>query len=48
MSVSSSSSLIAMRQRLLDAAWVWGLTEAQLTRVDRDTQVVYFACWTAW
>jgi CRP/FNR family transcriptional regulator, cyclic AMP receptor protein len=35
-------SSIAMRKRLLDASWAWGLTDAQLTRVDRETQVVQF------
>jgi CRP/FNR family transcriptional regulator, cyclic AMP receptor protein len=39
----SSSSSIAMRQRLLDASSAWGLTEAQRTRVDRETQVLHFA-----
>jgi CRP/FNR family transcriptional regulator, cyclic AMP receptor protein len=38
-----SSSSIAMRERLLDAPWARGLTEAQLSRVDRQTQVVHFA-----
>jgi CRP/FNR family transcriptional regulator, cyclic AMP receptor protein len=37
------SSSVAMRKRLLDASWAWGLTDAQLTRVDRETQVVQFA-----
>jgi CRP/FNR family transcriptional regulator, cyclic AMP receptor protein len=37
-----SSSAIDMRKRLLDAAWARGLTEAQLTRVDRETQVAQF------
>jgi CRP-like cAMP-binding protein len=37
-----SLSAIDMRKRLLDAAWARGLTEAQLTRVDRETQVAQF------
>lgn len=37
-----SSPAIDMRKRLLDAAWSRGLTEAQLTRVDRETQVAQF------
>ncbi len=41
--VTPVSSSIAMRERLFDAAWTRGLTEAQLTRVDRETQVIYFA-----
>ena len=32
----------AMRARILDASWVRGLSESQLTRVDRETQVVHF------
>ncbi len=32
-----------MRQRLPDASWARGLTESQLSRVDRETQVVHFA-----
>jgi CRP-like cAMP-binding protein len=32
-----------MRRRLLDVSWARSLTEAQLTRVDRETQVVHFA-----
>jgi CRP/FNR family transcriptional regulator, cyclic AMP receptor protein len=39
----ASSSSIAMRQRFLDASSAWGLTEAQLARADRETQVVHFA-----
>lgn len=31
-----------MRKRLLDASWAQGLTEAQLARVDHETQVVHF------
>ncbi len=32
-----------MRKRLLDASWARGLTTQQLTRVDRETQVINFA-----
>jgi CRP/FNR family transcriptional regulator, cyclic AMP receptor protein len=37
------SSAIAMRRRVLDASWARGLTEGQLARVDRETQVIHFA-----
>lgn len=38
-----SSSAIAMRARLLEAPWARGLSEAQRSRVDRDTRVDQFA-----
>jgi CRP-like cAMP-binding protein len=40
--MSVSSSAIAMRKRLLEASWAQGLSEAQLTRVDHETQVIHF------
>jgi CRP/FNR family transcriptional regulator, cyclic AMP receptor protein len=35
-------SSIAMRARLLEAPWARGLSEAQLARIDRETQVLHF------
>jgi CRP/FNR family transcriptional regulator, cyclic AMP receptor protein len=35
-------SSVAMRACLLDAPWARGLSDAQLTRIDRETQVVLF------
>jgi CRP/FNR family transcriptional regulator, cyclic AMP receptor protein len=40
---SIQSDSIRVRRLLLDAPWAQGLTEADISRVDRETQVTHFA-----